>query len=148
MNSSTRLAWYSIAGGFFLLLDQSLKYLAFHYQNISFSFGTRWLGWEFLGNPGVAFSLPFPNIVLVTITPIVILGLFLLLRKQASHGLVSLGIILIIFGAASNLIDRILLGITIDYLRIATSVINLADVMIVIGALLLISAKSKKKRGS
>ena len=44
-----------------------------------------------------------------------------------------LSLILIISGALSNFIDRILFGATIDYIRIFTGVINLADVMIVVG---------------
>ena len=60
--------------------------------------------------------------------------------------LFSFGIYLIVAGAISNLIDRILFTITIDYFRIVTSIINLADVMIVVGAGMLIFVEMKKKK--
>jgi len=48
-------------------------------------------------------------------------------------------------GALSNLIDRVLFSITIDYLRIFTSVINIADIMIVAGVVLLVLSEISKK---
>ena len=54
--------------------------------------------------------------------------------------------ILILGGALSNFIDRLLFGITIDYFRILTSVFNVADIMIVVGAGLLIVEEYKKKK--
>jgi lipoprotein signal peptidase len=43
----------------------------------------------------------------------------------------------IIAGAVSNVIDRFIYGFTIDYIRIFTSILNCADILIIIGALLL-----------
>ena len=55
------------------------------------------------------------------------------------------GLVLVIAGASSNLIDRVFFGFTIDYLRILTSVINVADIMIISGVLILLLPK--KERG-
>ena len=104
-----------------------------------------WLGWEYFGNPGIAFSIPFPNILLIIGTPVVLLLLLSYVGKKATivTDQVFFGASLIFFGAISNLIDRILFALTIDYIRIVTSVINIADCMIVIGTILLLVRSTK-----
>lgn len=131
-------------GGFFLLADQLLKWLARSNPDFQYYIFGKWLGWEYMANPGIAFSLPFPNWLLVLIAPIIIFGLIVWAIKHArrnmEHGTWNtylLSLIFIISGAISNFIDRVLFSATIDYLRIFTGVINLADVMIVIGGFLL-----------
>ena len=136
-------------GGFFLLVDQVLKWAARSNPDFEYYIIGKWLGWEYMANPGIAFSLPFPNWLLVLITPLIIFGLIVWATKvfhkkssislrQAQGRLYLLSLILIIFGALSNFIDRVLFAATIDYLRVLTGVINLADVMIVAGAGMLV----------
>ena len=139
---------YSIViSGLFLIIDQILKYLARTNPDLTYYLWKPWLGWEYFANPGIAFSIPFPNLLLIIFTPLIILGLFVILNKQKSPSLYfTLGILLIIAGAVSNLIDRILFAHTIDYLRVITGVINLADVIIVVGAGLLLWEEFTKKR--
>jgi signal peptidase II len=48
------------------------------------------------------------------------------------------GIGLILGGAAGNLVDVIRHGATIDYLRVGARVVNLADVALTVGVLLLL----------
>lgn len=97
----------------------------------------HWIGWEYFANPGVAFGVPVPNGVIVVITPIIVF--FLLLSFLRSSRLrQQWALILIIGGATSNFIDRVLFGVTIDYIRLFTAVINIADLMIVGGGLLLL----------
>lgn len=146
MKNKIHLTIYIVASGFFLLLDQVLKYLARTNSEFSFYFWKPWLGWEYLGNTGVAFSLPVPNWLVVIFTPIILLGLFIwffkFYKKQKVNCYLLSAICLIVAGAVSNYIDRILFGVTIDYLRILTGVINLADVMIVVGVgMLLVESK-------
>ncbi len=143
--------------GFFLLLDQILKYIARGNTEFSFYVWKKYLGWEYFENSGIAFSLPFPNWLIIILTPIILLGLFYFVTKKkrpfgTSSGRVQpifyFGIFLIFAGAISNFIDRVLFGITIDYLRILTSVINLADVMIVVGAgIVLLDNYLRQKEG-
>lgn len=124
---------------FFLFTDQLLKYLARTHQTFSYYLGTKWLGWEYFANTGVAFSIPLPSLITTLITPVIIVILFIAwYRNRNKQGLFHFGIALIIFGAISNFTDRLFFGATIDYLRILTGVINLADIMIVSGGLLLI----------
>ncbi|PIR74129.1 MAG: hypothetical protein COU35_04210 [Candidatus Magasanikbacteria bacterium CG10_big_fil_rev_8_21_14_0_10_47_10] len=130
--------------GFFLLLDQFLKYIAYTHQGSSRYLIRPWIGWEFLGNPGVAFSLPVPSGVVLFITPLILLLLFLYYAKQKYQSfLFTLGTMLIFGGAVSNFIDRILFEVTIDYIRIFTSILNVADFMIIAGAFILIFFQKK-----
>lgn len=121
--------------GIFLCLDQLLKYFAYTHQSWSAYIMKPWLGWEYLGNTGVAFSLPVPNVFLVTMTPLLLLLLFILFAKKRHKSQAYLIAITLIFGGAvSNYIDRVLFSITIDYIRVITSVCNIADLMIIVGA--------------
>lgn len=125
------------ASGFLLFLDQFLKFLARTNPNFTSYIIPRWLGWEYLPNPGIAFSIPLPNWLILILTPPVLLWLGILLAKNFKRPMTAIGLAFIIDGAISNYIDRVLFGTTIDYLRVATGVINTADIMIVGGAILL-----------
>lgn len=128
-----------ILSGFFFLLDQALKYLARMNPETTVYLIDRWLGWEYLANPGIAFGLPVPQWFLLIISPFFFLVLlwFLFQHKKRQTPRFQFALLLILFGGISNYIDRILFEITIDYLRITTSIMNLADIMIVLGALLM-----------
>ncbi|MEK7084454.1 MAG: signal peptidase II [Patescibacteria group bacterium] len=127
------------ASGFFLFLDQILKYLARMNPDFTSYIIPRWLGWEYLPNPGIAFSIPFPNWLILVLTPPILLWLGILLAKNiGQRPMVAIGLAFIIDGAISNYIDRMLFGVTIDYLRVLTGVINIADIMIAVGAAFLL----------
>lgn len=139
MKKHTRTFLAFALGGCFLFVDQVLKYVAFHHPEYTKYIIDPWLGWEYFENPGIAFSLPFPNALLLILTPIIVLGLAMLFVKTSKEAKLSfqLGVALVIGGAISNFADRVLHAFTIDYLRILTSIINIADIMIVAGAILL-----------
>lgn len=134
-----------LAGGFFaLLVDQTAKYFIRTHPDFSFYLWKPWLGLEFFKNPGIAFSLPLHNSITIFLTPLVILYLTVWLHKQRNRpGILikTAGSIFIICGAISNYADRIVHNYTIDYLRIFNSVINLADISIVAGVILLLWKK-------
>jgi signal peptidase II len=131
--------------GVFLFLDQLLKYIARTFPDNSVYLIKSWLGWEYYVNKGIAFSLPFPQMLLIMITPAILLWLFFVIYKKKKKNTYTIfGLCLVLSGAISNLIDRIFFHATIDYIRILTSVMNLADIMIVVGVLL-IFYKDKKK---
>lgn len=98
-------------------------------------------------NGGIAFSLPFSG-PLVWLASVAILGVICLMAardvrarrfdRAGAYGL-------FIFGACSNLFDRVVYGYTIDYLiLVQRSAVNLADGMIVAGAFWLIMKTPKK----
>lgn len=140
-----------LLGGFFLLLDQLFKYLAYTHPETSIYIFKPWLGWEYFENTGIAFGLPLPQAIIRIVTPLILVALlFVLYKNKQKSFYYTLGVWLIVFGAISNFIDRVLFSITIDYIRIITSVINIADIMIVVGALsvLLHIQKNKTARKS
>jgi len=120
-------------GAFFLFLDQALKY--FFYQNPDFFVGWRFLGLSYLENTGIAFSIPFSQSFLLVLTPLFLVLFFFWFEKQKQRNFFFVSSFsLLIFGAISNYIDRFLFAFTIDYINIFTLVINIADIMIVLGA--------------
>ncbi|HAZ28307.1 MAG TPA: hypothetical protein DCY48_00840 [Candidatus Magasanikbacteria bacterium] len=130
--------------GFFLFFDRIFKYIAMRDPFFFPSF--QWFGWDYYKNPGIAFSLPFPSPLLIGLTSLILLWLlFVLLHQKKKHTLVTLGLFFIIVGALSNLFDRIFFGFTVDYLRIWTSVVNIADGMILAGVGLIFVDEYKKK---
>ncbi|MBU0597042.1 signal peptidase II [Patescibacteria group bacterium] len=136
-----------LLSGFFLFIDQVLKYFARMNTDFVYYIWRPWLGWEYFENNGIAFSIPFSNTLIIILTPIIILALFIILTKQKNPSkYFVLGIILIIAGAISNLVDRILFTTTIDYLRLLTWIINLADILILTGVGLLVFEEFRQKK--
>jgi len=88
-------------------------------------------------NPGITFDIPLPITIIIPITIGIILALAYHARTMQPRALI--GNLAIIIGALDNLIDRILNGFTTDYLMFfKTSVINLADVLILFGGITLL----------
>lgn len=141
--SPTTYLLFVVAGAFFIV-DQLLKTVARLYPDISIDLIGSLVRWELFKNIGIAFSLFIPNWLVLIITPVIlvtILFFFLHNKKRTPQRLFA--VFLILFGAISNYIDRFLFSVTIDYLRIGNSVINLADIMIVAGALGMIFSEKK-----
>lgn len=85
------------------------------------------------------FGLNLSNEVLVGAGVLICLGLLVLLSVDVKRAPARLGVWLIIGGAFSNTLDRILHGGVVDVVAIAgLSRFNLADVMICLGALALL----------
>lgn len=127
-----------------LVVDQLCKKLVLNNPTFSFYLIKPWFGWEFFQNPGVAFGIPIPGWIMTLITPPILIALSIFLYKKYQEPKTFYrelwGLLLIIFGATSNFIDRLLLNYTADYIRIIYSVINLADIMILCGLFCLLGA--------
>lgn len=140
MNSKTPF-WLLLPGGVFLLVDRFFKWQALHaWSNpnlLSDNFG-----WEPFLNKGIAFGviIPVPIIVLLTLFIIgsVLYFFYIHLKYSPEHGKTSagIGLALILTGAVSNLADRVIYGETVDYFRIFTSMVNIADCLIIAGFVL------------
>lgn len=145
MTASMRssIYWFSAGSGFLFVLDQLLKYLAKNNPDFSVYLIKNYFGWEYFANLGIAFSIPVPISIVLIATPLFLLWLILSVLKE-KHKDKFLALSLIAAGALSNFIDRMLFGYTIDYIRIFTAVINVADIMIFSGILMLLSQKGKK----
>lgn len=131
----SKALWLSAVGLFLLATDQWLKWQVLHaWQTPRLAFG-GWLGWEQFLNPGIAFGIPFPTWLVVGLTiPVVLILVSVSARAiQQNSTARLLASNLIISGALSNLLDRVQYGVTVDYWRVLTAVVNLADICIVLG---------------
>lgn len=143
MIKGDRRLYLFFLGGFFILSDLILKQLALLiWTSPVFLFGK--VGWAPTLNPGIAFSLPLHNFLTIFLTFLTLI-FFVYLLTQTKNFSARFGLLLTIFGAVSNLLDRVFYQHTIDYLQVYISVFNLADVLIVIGVgLYLLSIKSRE----
>ncbi len=124
-----------------IIVDQLLKWYSQHLlpsQGVFLVPGL--LGLELFRNPGIAFGIPVPGLVLTLGTLALAAGFGILGIRRA-----NLGALLVAAGGLSNAVDRIFFGVTIDYLRVGPwSLVNLADAMIVVGLLLFLARPTKE----
>ena len=106
----------------------------------------KYFGWEPFFNKGIAFGIVMPKIIVVMLTLFIIASVvyFYILNEKTpadtKDSRLKTGLMLILIGALSNLADRLIYDHTIDYFRLFTSVINLADIFIVVGFVLYFSS--------
>ena len=132
---------YTLLGLLFFILDRTLKYL-FHNSILTDS-----CLFAYTKNLGIAFGIPLPNIFLIPSIFLVLALLLLYLIKsyQQEKYLTFLSLWLIILGASSNIIDRIKYNFVIDYIDFKFwPIFNIADMLIVIGIILIFSLYLKK----
>lgn len=126
-----------------LALDQLLKWYSRHSlppEGVFLIPGL--LGLESFQNPGIAFGIAVPHLVL-TLGSLLLAGGFGVWGWRRA----SLPALFVALGGLSNAIDRIFFGVTFDYLRIGPlSVINLADTMIAIGLFALLFQQKHRKK--
>jgi len=125
-----------------ILADQLTKYLA----QTNFTEQPLVLISDFLVlrssfNPGIAFSIPVPNALMILITPLVIAIICSIVIKdfdiQKRHTKIILALLLA--GGFSNLIDRIIHGGVTDFIAFSFwPSFNLADSYLVIAGFLLV----------
>lgn len=107
------------------------------------------LAWEpvialrYVQNTGAAFSMLSDHTMLLSIgTGILLLaGLVVLLLGKVKHPLLHTAFTMILAGGCGNLIDRVRMGYVIDYidpLFVKFAVFNFADILITVGAALMI----------
>ena len=106
-------------------------------------------------NEGAAFSIFSGNIIfLILITLIVIYLIYRTLKnKNNISNLVSLSYGLLLGGILGNLFDRLFYGYVIDFLdfqifKFDFAVFNVADIGIVIGAIMLLIFEGSEKNGN
>ncbi len=114
-----------------IMLEQIIKYNMI---------GKEFFIFKYVENYGIAFSLLENNYILVISTIIMIFIFSFILIKKHNNKIYVISIIMIISGSISNLIDRIIRGYVIDYIKIDIidfPVFNIADILIVIGIFIL-----------
>jgi len=120
-------------------------------QRLGSDFFYNVLSFHLEENQGIAFGILFNKTFLLILVILVIFILFGFLFKSYSKKniLEIFSLTLVIIGAISNLIDRLLFGFVIDYIDVSFfTVFNLADCMITFGVLILAYEILKRKKTS
>ena len=136
-----------IIGGILLLLDQIIKFIAI---NNNFVVIPGFLSLTYTENTGMAFGLNENNVILVILINIVILGIIIKFLKENIDKIdmvVFISLILVLTGGFGNLIDRIFRGHVIDFIDVNLfdfPVFNIADIYIIVGAIILVIAIVKQ----
>ncbi|MEK7546376.1 MAG: signal peptidase II [Patescibacteria group bacterium] len=98
-------------------------------------------------NSGIAFSLPFngPLVWILSVGILAAVSLMAAREFRAQRYALAGAFGLFVFGACSNLFDRVVYGYTVDYLIFfGRSAVNAADGMIVSGAVWTLTKGQKK----
>jgi signal peptidase II len=141
-----RLLWIPVVVG---VADQVTKYLALqHLRNAEIPLAP-FLKFSLAFNTGAAFSFlsdagGWQNLFFVAVAFVVsIVILFMVRRLGASDTQVAVGLMLVLGGAAGNVIDRLRFGYVVDFIDVYYRswhwpTFNVADSAITIGAVLLV----------
>lgn len=146
-----RLRWgllISILG--VTVIDRLTKLLAVH-TAVARPLLPGWLELDLFFNRNIVFwfEIPFVLTTGIALIAVSLIGLVLLRALQTGQHSVAWAAGLIIAGAASNWWDRLRFGAVIDFIRVPFwSVFNLADVSIVVGALVLVFLARSQARNT
>lgn len=133
--------WFYFLIGGLATVDQALKIWILSLPDSGGFFVDDFFGIRLFENHGAIFGLPkispFFEIVVIVIGMILIGAAISAWRKKEKF--LFLGLILILFGGISNLLDRLLYGFVVDMIHIGPSVWNAADMMIGAGFILAVA---------
>lgn len=102
------------------------------------------LSFTYTQNTGVAFGLIDNNLIFIILFNIIILGIIIKFLKENNENIdfvVLVSLILILSGGIGNLIDRLLRGHVVDFIKlefINFPIFNLADISVTVGVFILI----------
>lgn len=148
MNSKKTRLLIIFSSGFFLLLDQWLKWQALRAWANPRLFWPRF-GWQVFLNKGAAFSLSLNNAIIIAISiPVVLLIGYIFFKeftKENFSPILLLAWSMLLAGGLSNLLDRIVYRQVIDYFLIGTALVNIGDLLIVAGLVLYLLKVTEKK---
>jgi len=149
MNQNIKTAGIVLAAAVFFIIDRALKALFTGiWRRADFRLIGEWLSFKLSFNSGIAFSLPIDSILIISAicAIILILSHFAWRELAQNRSAAFFALMLMIFGAYSNLLDRLKFGAVADYIDLKYfTVFNLADAMIAIGAVVFLLSKIKKK---
>jgi signal peptidase II len=125
----------------FVILDQVAKFQASAFIDEPVSFMKGHLIFQKSFNTGIAFGLKVPQIAIIVLSFFILAILVHLIYSEINlkkHTAV-LGSSLVLGGALSNLVDRVMYGGVIDFIGSKYwPTFNLADVFIVVGVLIIV----------
>lgn len=129
----TKRLKFAFALSLLIFIDQFSKYII------------RQGGGFYICNPNIAFGIHIWPVIfwIFWVTIIVMVG-WQLFRTPENRKIQELGLVLILAGALSNIIDRVAFGCVIDFIDLKIwPVFNLADAFIVLGALFWVARRGK-----
>ena len=133
-------------------LDLSLKYLVSSYLN-TVNIIDNFFSLTYVLNDGAAFSLfASRTYLLILIALICLFFIIYELKNNLDDRVLSIGYSLVLAGLLGNFIDRLIDGYIIDYLSFkilgySYPIFNLADILIVVGIVIVIIKEILKERG-
>lgn len=128
----------------FFIIDRFLKMLALNMEaDKTKNIIGQIFSFSFTKNYNIAFSLPLGgpvlNIIIISLILVIILIIGHSIWQEKKISKKSIVLTFILFGAISNIVDRLKYGFVIDYLELKYfTIFNLADIMISLGAIILI----------
>ena len=124
-----------------VIVDQFTKFLIIKFVKEPIKIIPRILEFEIVKNTGIAFGINngnMKNILLILIFLILIIS-FIKRQFKLIDIKTMISLSLMFAGGVSNLIDRIVIGGVLDFIKISTfPIFNIADASIVIGWVLLV----------
>lgn len=125
----------------FFIGDRILKNIALNTeQGQIYPLIKTWFSFHYVPNPYIAFSIPlsglFLNIIIISaILSLIYYIIYLIIAKKNLKALIF-PLTFILFGAISNILDRLLYGFVIDYFDLHYfTIFNIADIMIFFGVI-------------
>lgn len=134
-----------------VVLDQLIKFLAFHYLKSSLYFfvsDERVLGLQLFKNYNFAFSLPLSQVIIFLIYGIVLAVLIWYVKKNFNvlNAKSFFAWTLILGGAISNILERIVSGYVKDFIfLLGGGIFNFADFYILLGIAILFFIELNRK---
>lgn len=129
--------------------DQLSKYLVQEKLTETYYIFGDFFRLEYAENFGVAFGIPIPFLLLVTLNIVLITVIIFFAAKELKlqMPIAKASISLILGGAIGNLIDRFANGFVVDFIGVYRwPNFNLADIFITLGVLLLIAFYGRIKQ--
>lgn len=144
------ILWFLPLVALVVLADECVKFIALQrLPDESALVQPEILAYAIHKNWGIAFDIPFKMPFVVAVS--VLIGaalLFVAYRNMRTKPVVTLAALMIVVGAAGNLYDRLTYGFTVDYIILfRRSAINVSDIVIVTGVVLLLYASRVRKHG-
>ncbi len=129
------LRWFSLTA-ILILIDQLTKLLA-----------SNW-GWSIFFNDNFAFSLPIPVMLMFAIYIGVLISISIYVYKtwQRFDTMQRVAWCLVFAGGLSNIAERIILGHVRDFIYLANGILNVADLFILTGLMLLLISQRYSHR--
>jgi signal peptidase II len=144
-----KISFIVIASFTLFVLESIIKYTLINkIPAQGFYFIPKILQLIYTPNYNIAFSLPLPFalIVFLVISALIFLSFVWWMNLIAGNLKLLLASSLIIVGAVSNLLDRVILGYVVDYVNIFVwPIFNLADCAIVAGIIIYLISEFKFK---